>query len=76
MTTFTANDLVLIEQEIRDHSEAIRTEWLRVSYEGFRSRAERIAFLEGNTAASKRFAELLDKKTEIKEALANAAKTP
>jgi hypothetical protein len=37
---------------------------------------KRIEFLDGQTAASKRFAELVDKKAEIKEALANAAKTP
>lgn len=76
MARYTANDLILIDQEIRDHSEATRTEWLRVSYEGFRSKEERLAFLEANTKASQRFAELLDKKTEIKEALANAVQTP
>jgi hypothetical protein len=70
MRKYTTADLALIEQEIKDHSEGTRVEWLRVSYDGFRSREERLAFLEANTVASKRFADLLDKRTEIKEALA------
>jgi hypothetical protein len=69
MAKVTAETLALIEQEIRDHSEATRVEWHRVAHEGFRSTEERRKFLEANEVASRRFAELLDRRTEIKDEL-------
>jgi hypothetical protein len=70
MRKFTADDLAIIQREIEEQSETAKVEWRRVAQEGFRSREERTEFHEANAAASNRFGELLDKRTEIKEALA------
>jgi hypothetical protein len=70
MRKYTSDDLAIIQREIEEQSETAQVEWRRVAQEGFHSREERTEFHAANAAASKRFGELLDKRTEIKEALA------